>query len=108
MANNNGSSSSQNMPMFNGVNYHFWRIKMKTLFLSYDLWDLVENGFDDPLEITAARQNDLKDKQKMDVKALFMIQQALDDAIFPKLWVRLPQNKFGIYLKINTDRLRTG
>lgn len=31
--------------MFKGKNFGFWSIKMKTLFLSQDLWDFVENGY---------------------------------------------------------------
>jgi len=43
MANNMNISQPQ-IPMFKGENFGFWSIKMKTLFLSQDLWDFVENG----------------------------------------------------------------
>lgn len=33
------------IPIFNGKNYDYWSIRMKTLFSSQDVWDLVENGF---------------------------------------------------------------
>ena len=36
------------IPQFNGKNYEYWSIKMKTLFCSQELWDLVENGFTEP------------------------------------------------------------
>ena len=44
------SVSSSNLtqpqiPQFNGKNYEYWSIKMKTLFCSQKLQDLVENGF---------------------------------------------------------------
>lgn len=42
------SSTSLNnpqIPHFNGKNYDYWSITMKALFLSQDIWDLVENGF---------------------------------------------------------------
>ena len=54
---------------------------MKTLFVSQDLWDLVEKGY------TAARlaADVLRETQKKDAKALFFIQQAIDDAIFPRI-----------------------
>ncbi|PKA66436.1 hypothetical protein AXF42_Ash007134 [Apostasia shenzhenica] len=35
------------IPIFKGKGYEFWSIKMKTLFKSQDLWDLVEIGYDD-------------------------------------------------------------
>jgi len=44
MANNMNISQPQ-IPVFQGENFGFWSIKMKTLFLSQDLWDFVENGF---------------------------------------------------------------
>ncbi|XP_059639810.1 uncharacterized protein LOC132282221 [Cornus florida] len=31
------------LPIFDGENYDFWYVKMKTIFLSYDLWDYVED-----------------------------------------------------------------
>ena len=47
---NNGSIVSIVHPsvlIFKGDNYKFWNIKMKTLFKSQKLWDLVENGYND-------------------------------------------------------------
>ena len=92
MATVNGISSSvsvsqQLIPIFNGDNYQFWSIKMKTLFLSYDLWDLVENGMNeyDVERLTAAQRNEMKENKKKDAKALFYIQQALDETVFPRI-----------------------
>ncbi|CAL2226908.1 unnamed protein product [Prunus armeniaca] len=31
-------------PIFNGDNYEFWKIQMRTIFKSHGLWDLVEKG----------------------------------------------------------------
>ncbi|XP_048232873.1 uncharacterized protein LOC125370626 [Ricinus communis] len=53
--------------------------------------DLVESGFEDPDQdpeaprLTVAQKNELKEKQKKDAKALFFIQQSMDDAIFPRV-----------------------
>jgi len=48
MATNAASSSQPLIPIFNGEKYEYWSIKMKTLFKSQDLWDLVENGYPEP------------------------------------------------------------
>nr|GFA79898.1 UBN2 domain-containing protein [Tanacetum cinerariifolium] len=32
------------IPIFKGDSYEFWSIKMKTLFISQDLWEYVESG----------------------------------------------------------------
>ena len=77
----NGSSMSvaqSLIPIFKGECYEFWSIKMKTLFRSQDLWDLVESRFYE-------KDNDegqLKENKKKDSKALFIIQQAIHDTIF--------------------------
>ncbi|KAL0345415.1 UNVERIFIED_CONTAM: hypothetical protein Sradi_4372800 [Sesamum radiatum] len=51
---------------------------MKTLFISQDLWELVERGYGDE----GATDDTLKELRKKDAKALFFIQQAVDDAVF--------------------------
>ncbi|KAA3467262.1 Retrovirus-related Pol polyprotein from transposon TNT 1-94 [Gossypium australe] len=73
MTNNNTVSVSQlEIPVFNGENYEFWSIKMKTLFKSQELWGLVENGYPDDDWEAKSREN-----QKRDNKVLFFIQQSL-------------------------------
>ena len=58
---------------------------MKTFFISYDLWDLVDNGLPeyDTQEgrIIANQKNEMKENRKKDAKALFYIQQAPDETI---------------------------
>lgn len=52
---------------------------MKTLFKSQDLWEFVEAGYTE----TSADEARQKDNQKKDAKALFFIQQEIDETIFP-------------------------
>ena len=68
------------VPVFNGENYGFWSIKMKTIFISQDLWDLVENGYTD-----AEKSSEVKELRKKDAKALLVLQQAVTDTIFPRI-----------------------
>ena len=57
---NTGSSSSQPfLPIFSGEKYEFWNIKMKTLFMSQDLWDLVSDGFVDLIDPTEDQIDDV-------------------------------------------------
>lgn len=62
--NKEGSSYGGNfqqlyLPLFSsfgavdGESYDYWSIQMKTLFISQDLWELVENGYDAPEDATA-------------------------------------------------------
>ena len=54
---------------------------MKTLFKSQDLWDLVENGYSEPDDDEAR----LKENKKKDSKALFFIQQAIQENICSRI-----------------------
>ena len=38
------------LPQFNGKNYDYWAITMTALFASQDLWEIVEDGFDEPVD----------------------------------------------------------
>ncbi|XP_059670703.1 uncharacterized protein LOC132316214 [Cornus florida] len=74
--------------IFDGENYDFWYVKIKTIFLSYDLWDYVEDEYDeseDTTTLTNAERQQLKDHKKKDAKALGLIQQGVADTIFPRI-----------------------
>ncbi|CAL2260561.1 unnamed protein product [Prunus armeniaca] len=67
------------MPIFDGENYEYWSLQMKTLFISQDLWDLVEDGYEEPEKTSTGKatpesQQALKENRKRDAKALFLIQ----------------------------------
>ena len=87
-----GSSIAQpQIPIFSGKNYEFWAIKMKTLFCFQGTWDLIEKGFNEPKmslhyhKLKKINYDKLQDNRKKDAKALFLIQQYLDESIFPKV-----------------------
>ncbi|CAL2254985.1 unnamed protein product [Prunus armeniaca] len=82
------STTSQNsdpLPIFMGENHDFWSIKMKTYFMSQDLWDIVDSGFNNPENPTVEQLRQLKKDQQKDAKALYALQQALHDTIFPRI-----------------------
>ena len=72
------------IPQFNWKIYEYWSIKIKTLFCSQELWDLVDNGFTDPLDqatynaLSQAQKDLLKNNKNKDVKAMLLIQQAME------------------------------
>ncbi|XP_010277694.1 PREDICTED: uncharacterized protein LOC104612075 [Nelumbo nucifera] len=82
-SNETNSSALPLIPIFKGENYHFWSLKMKTMFTSQELWDLVEKGFEDTNPTEPDQR--LRETHKKDAKALFLIQQALDEKIFPRI-----------------------
>ncbi|CAN6711601.1 unnamed protein product [Malus baccata var. baccata] len=79
-----GSSSSSELKalVFDGENYDFWRIRMITIFKSYDLWDMVQHGYEllemeiDALEedFTETQLKTLKQNRMEDARALGIIQ----------------------------------
>ena len=56
---------------------------MKMIFKSQELWDLVEEEFED-VNPTEPDQR-LRETPKKDARALFLIQQAIDDDIFSRI-----------------------
>ncbi len=79
------------LPQFNGKNYDYWEITMKALFASQDLWELVEDGFEEPADenefnrLTQAEKDLLKSNRKKDSKALVFLYQAVDQSVFPRI-----------------------
>ncbi|XP_010650279.1 protein ACCELERATED CELL DEATH 6 isoform X1 [Vitis vinifera] len=69
------------IPFFEGKGYDTWSIKMRTLFISEDLWELVDKGY---VEEEIPRDA-MRDVRKNDAKALFFIQQAITESIFPQI-----------------------
>src|ERR1700728_3329810 len=79
------------LPQFNGKNYDYWAITMKALFASQDLWEIVEDGFDEPADengfnsLTPAEKDLLKRNRKKDSKARVLLYLAVDQSVFPRL-----------------------
>lgn len=111
MAINGASTTSQQLiPNFNGDKYELWSIKMKTLFKSQELWDLVENSYVEEDEAQRRREN-----KKQDTKALFYIQQAMHESIFSRIaaaetskeaWEML-KKEFHVSRKVMTVKLQS-
>nr|GMD18068.1 polyadenylate-binding protein 2-like [Ipomoea batatas] len=66
------------IPVFNGSRYEIWSSMMKTLFVSQDLWDMVDGGYIEE-ELTVEV---LREVRKRDATALLFIQQAIDKSVF--------------------------
>ncbi|XP_074336226.1 uncharacterized protein LOC141673379 [Apium graveolens] len=80
-----------NIPKLTSTNYGNWSIQMKVLLGSYDNWDIVESGFNEPTDATAeaalqnAEKMALKESRKKDKKALYTIFQGVDESTFEKI-----------------------
>ena len=91
MAATSTSLTNPQIPQFNGKNYDYWEITMKDMFSSQDIWELVENGFQELVDavtynaLTHAEKDALRDNRKKDSKSLFYIFQAVHESIFPRV-----------------------
>ena len=79
------------LPQFNGKNYGYWSITMTALFASQDLWEIVEDGFEEPADetefnaLTQGERDLLKSNRKKDSKARMLLYLAVDQSVFPRL-----------------------
>ncbi|KAL4317891.1 hypothetical protein GQ457_18G020820 [Hibiscus cannabinus] len=110
MGTNSSSSSQLPIPLFNGEKYQFWSVKMQTLFKPQDLWELVEECIAETDDVAKIKEN-----KKKDAKALYLLQQAIHEDIFPTIlsasssreaWLTL-QKEYRGDSKVITIRLQT-
>ncbi|XP_056863139.1 uncharacterized protein LOC108852877 [Raphanus sativus] len=62
------------IPVFDGEDHEIWSIKMRTLLMARDLWDVVESG--------VSVEKNLKTK---DMTALHMLQMSVTDSLFLRI-----------------------
>jgi hypothetical protein len=46
------SASNMQPPTFTSKNYELWSLTMKSLFWGQDVWEIVENGYVEPIDQT--------------------------------------------------------
>ncbi|KAI5343667.1 hypothetical protein L3X38_011543 [Prunus dulcis] len=89
-----GSGTSElRTPVFNGENFEFRSIQMKTILKSHGLWDLVEHGCNasDPKKEKEIGETKVAEKSAMaellmkDARALGLIQSTVSDQLFPRI-----------------------
>ncbi|KAH7841977.1 hypothetical protein Vadar_000092 [Vaccinium darrowii] len=85
-------------PRLTGYIYENWSIRMKVYFCWQDLWEIVDQGFEDPISkgdkeereeaeaaLTVQQKTTLKDLKRRDNKALFQIFQSVGESHFEKI-----------------------
>jgi hypothetical protein len=111
------STSNLQPPTFIGKNYEMWFLTMKALFRGQYVWEIVENGYVEPVDqatynsLTQAEKDVLKDQRKKDGKALFYIHQVMHEYILPRVasakeaWDTLQTSYQGM-VKVKTAKLQ--
>lgn len=82
-ANSVFSYTSSQTPIFDGEHYDYWNSQMETIFLSQDLWDIVEEGYEDSAD---PNSKDYKENVKKNATALRVIQQGVSKTIYPRIF----------------------
>ena len=77
-------TSSQKVPLFDGTNFAFWKVRMRTYImpLGVDVWDVVEIGYVNPI-VLASRHDKLE--FNFNAKAMNAILSGLAEAEFVKV-----------------------
>ncbi|KAG7579135.1 Zinc finger CCHC-type [Arabidopsis thaliana x Arabidopsis arenosa] len=84
-------TSQQLIPIFDGDNYDFWRIKMTTIFKTRKLWTVVENGVsnrsaqEEQTPEALRLRNQREEETTKDLTALQILQTAVSDQIFSRI-----------------------
>jgi hypothetical protein len=84
------STSNLQPPTFTNKNYEMWSLTMKALFQGQYVWDIVENGYVEPVDqatynaLTQTEKDVLKDQRNKDGKEFFYIHQAMYESIIPR------------------------
>ena len=83
---NSSSSFNTHLPILEACNWERWSAVLKNLFGAQDLLEIVQNEVGDlTVNATEVQRNAHKDLKKKDCKALFLIQQSLDEANFERI-----------------------
>ncbi|XP_074572622.1 uncharacterized protein LOC141829102 [Curcuma longa] len=111
-------SFSFQYPQLTKLNYENWSLRMKAILGSQGVWDIVEHGFEEPLNVATLPQNQkdaVEKERKKDQHALTIIHQGLDDDMFEKIvnettskraWEMLRNSIIGVD-KVKKVRLQT-
>ncbi|KAJ4788299.1 polyprotein [Rhynchospora pubera] len=76
------------LPRLMKNNYDNWCIQMRALLGAQEVWEIVEDGYQehaDTTALTVAQARTLKENRKKDKTALYIIYQAVDESGFEKI-----------------------
>ena len=90
--------SQSQVPIFEGENYGYWADQMRFFFIARDLWEIVEEGYDDSLaasddssstskstETSSQVSTQNKEMIKNNALALSYLHQGISKTIYPRI-----------------------
>ena len=85
------TSLSLQTPILTQKNYEYWSTTMKDFFIGQDVWEIIHNGYAEPVDqttynnLTQAEKDALREQRKKDGKSLFYIHKAMHESILPRI-----------------------
>ncbi|XP_026409890.1 uncharacterized protein LOC113304986 [Papaver somniferum] len=82
------SLSSIKVPLFEGKNFEHWRLQMENIFTYQEVWDIVKDGYVEPVEgavVEEAAQTLLTENIKKNFKATYIIHQGIHESLMERV-----------------------
>lgn len=82
------NSNSIIIPKFNGGDYEYWSVQMKTLLIRKRYWNILVVGYIELVDwsaLSADAKKEAKENERQNSMALSFIQAMLDRSIFSKI-----------------------
>ena len=82
------NSNSIIIPEFDGADYEYWSVRMKTLPIRKGYWDIVVVGYIESTDwsaLSADAKKEAKENERQNSMVLSFIQATLDRSIFPRI-----------------------
>lgn len=81
---------SSKIPQFDGAHYDHWSELMENLLQAKGLFNMIEDGFDEPtaralVALTEAQKAQIEEKQQKDHKVKHYLFRAIDRTVFEKI-----------------------
>ena len=98
-SNTNEAADNSITPFFDGTDFEYWKIRMRTHLNAEGLWTIVANGFEEPENdgnLTAAEMKNLEAKYHQDAKVLSKFKWESQEHNLQKLLLVRLQRKLGI------------
>lgn len=111
--------SLQGVSIFVGQDYEQWSVLIRMLFVTHELRDIIEEGYElytleEEAELTTAKRKENEDSNITDARALSFMHQGVSHSILPRImgvrtskyaWEIL-KNQFGGYDKVLSIKLQ--
>ena len=79
------------VPTFKGEKYYQWSMQMKSIFITQDVWEIIQDGYEKPKDVNEeaswddTKKSQYKQNKRRDHYALSIIYRGVDETILPTI-----------------------